>query len=81
MSAGEEDVGAANWGRGCWEGEPDGGGMSEGRIRVLANWTGSKSEGSMSEGSESESDTSSMRACWDILMVTVLRRFVESSIN
>ena len=30
---------------------------------------GSKSEGSWSEGSESESETSSMRACWDIVAV------------
>lgn len=70
MSAGEEVVGAANWGRSCcWavelelELELEGGGMLAGRIRVLE---GSKSDGSMSDGSESESETSSMRACCDI---------------
>lgn len=72
MSAGEEVVGAANWGRSCcWavelELELDGGGMLAGRIRVLE---GSKSDGSMSDGSESEdeSETSSMRACCDIFL-------------
>ena len=36
--------------------------MSTGRMRVSV-----KSSGSCSEGSESESESSSVRACWDML--------------
>lgn len=48
----------------CWWGgwREEGGGMLAGRMRVSA-----KSSGSCSGGSESESESSSIRACWDIM--------------
>ena len=49
----------------------EGGGMLAGRMRVLV-----KSLGSCSGGSESESESSSIRACWDMLTSGGVRMFI-----
>lgn len=62
MEAKDGGGGWRGW-RGGWGAvrRDEGGGMLAGRMRVSV-----KSEGSCSEGSESLSESSSIRACWDI---------------
>lgn len=62
MEAKDGGGGWRGW-RGGWGAvrRDEGGGMLAGRMRVSV-----RSEGSCSEGSESLSESSSMRACWDI---------------